>query len=368
MASIASTLSQFYFSPDIPDLQLATSEKSVLKIAALSNGGRGGSVLVFQTTYYPNGGIVTFRDLRSIVEAYMQQKSLSVQLFRIKYGTEVQDTTIIFSRTKVFGFSAEEFLIRSFLTTQHARLTSAEAKEYLYYYVPYPEGFLDDEELSSEVNVNIQYRLTYMLNGETTTIVKNSSADVSCGMNTCAISMNALHELFGSLFPTQATALSLFVGIDDKGFSFYITQKVGQNEFYFRNNFNCYELAIIPSAITTKTETECSTAICCDQMIQYDIEHTQTFEVQSAQLLLSHAKWLTEMLTSPEIRLNNRIAKQIKKMPQILIVDYDSELTDAPGEGNSVKFEWQYASRDMATFMEQVDYGIFTKEYTEQYE
>ena len=60
-------------------------------------------------------------------------------------------------------------------------------------------------------------------------------------------------------------------------------------------------------------------------------------------------------------------ATAINKMPKILITDYTSELTDAPGEECNLKFEWQYASRDMASDLTLTNSGIFTEEYTPEF-
>jgi len=275
--------------------------------------------------------------------------------------------TVIYSRTRIYGIGAEDFTRNCFLTTQHARLSSASSKEYLYFYEPYPIDFGQNLTLAKTVAVPVVWMLLYRsVSGETCTIEKKGNVAVEYGMNTRSIDMTDLKSIFTNM-PSYAVPLMVTIKVGARYFCFYVSPIDNQNEFYFRNNFNCYELAVIPSSTTTKTETESSTAICNNEMVEYDIEHKQTYEVQSAQLVKANAQWLVEMLTSPEIRLNNRVAKKLEKMPRILIVDYTSEVTDAPGEENAIKFEWEYASRDMASYMSAEDGGIFTTEYTEPF-
>lgn len=363
MAKTVSTLGLYYFSPDVPNIQRTGTEEVTFSVSAFSPSG-GEFVEIFSTVYYPANGTITFYDLRDIVETYMLENDLKVQLFQFAFGDYIQQSTIIYSRSKITGVAAADFVTNSFLTSQFSRLTKLDAKEYLYFYEPYPIDYAGTSEEDAAISLPVTYRIMYKAaNGEVCTHNISKQQTFYYGFNTFTV-------IFSRLLKDIAYQSIMFVRVTvgSRTCSFYLTEKSGQNRFYFKNLFNCFELAIIPSSTTTKTETDSATATCLGELVQYDIEHKQTFEVQTAELLLSHAKWLIEMMTSPDIRLFDTDKKTPGTMTKVIIVDYDSELNDAPGEACSVKFEWQYATGDMITKLGIPDAGIFTEQYTPEFE
>lgn len=370
---MASILAAYYFSPDIPDITKIAAEPTLMKISKYEVvvGERVPTEVkteIFRTTYYPFNSSITFRGLRSIIEAYMLENNLSVQKFYFEFGDSAYLSTIIYSRSRITGITAEDFLNKRFLTTQTAKISHSGLLETMSYYIPYPSSYL---RVTETVDVPITQSTTYRRsNGTIGTCSVTTIAPLRYGLGKINSALTFVSEGFNPnpLLPPGCTLLFYRMNIGGRYMNFYITPNKEGNSFYFRNNFNSFELAVFPSSTTIKTETKSSTAICDDQMVQYDIEHTQSHEVQSAQLLLSYAKWLTEMMTSPDVRFNDPTIAAIESKPKVLITDYTSELSDAPGEECNVKFEWQYATGDMSHDLSQEVLGVFTEQFTAQFD
>ncbi len=148
--------------------------------------------------------------------------------------------------------------------------------------------------------------------------------------------MNALN----TRIPEGAKLVKYTVTMGKRTARFYVCeQTLNLRQFIFRNAYNCRESITFVSAQTTKTVSKSSTAVCGDVMTQYDVRHTRSFEEQTPVLQKSRALFLAEFLTSPQIFLPIDSVEH-----EVLITDYKHEVSDNPGEGNIIKFEWQFAS------------------------
>ena len=129
----------------------------------------------------------------------------------------------------------------------------------------------------------------------------------------------------------------------------------------FRNAYGCREYICVPTARTEKTETKSSTAVCADELTQYDITHTRSYEEQTPALQRAEARRFGEFLTSHYIA----VLIDGTEYP-ILIKDYELKISDNAGESNTVKFEWQFTSLRTPLISEDYD-RIFSPEYDDNF-
>ena len=148
-----------------------------------------------------------------------------------------------------------------------------------------------------------------------------------------------------------------FVKIGNRKCYIYFTKQPNLHKFWFENAFNCLDFAYLATTRVVKTETKSSIAILCTEKAQYDVQHTRSYQDTTSQLTHDEALWLTEMLTSHYVAVEDDGDEE-----QILITDYKAETTDEPGAGNTLEFTWQYAS---VRFMLGKD--EFTRIFTQEY-
>ena len=368
--SFSTQLNSAYFTSEIPDVTIATTSTYVdFTIARLRHDTHDTFYGIFTTRYYAVNGVVSVLDIHTILENYLQvqQKSAADFCFFVETDTERlrHNMTIVFCKSIPQGLSASEMIQRHFFTSVYQRFITPDAVVPLYYYIPYNPSLATP---GSYRVVTYKWRIVILLeNGHTETVtqvVRGRAA--GWGLQRYDLSLPIVIDLVGSSHG-NFTVVSFSVDISDRRTTFYVDRRHSQRQFYFRNAFNVWELAIIPASQKSKVESESSMALCGDTFIPYDIQHTRTFEVQTASLLLAQARWFEQLVTSPEIRIRDIAGTAIDDLPQILIVDYDYEIDDAPGAVNAFRFTWKYADKRSYINLSYITAGVFSEQFTPQF-
>ena len=315
----------------------------------------------------PNGQVIVY-EVASILENRLEQNGKSNMLVECSaQGDSLNDVCTFQFRAfyckRFLPIRFADFDKKRFLTTALSRLTTKDAIEYLHVYNTPQSG-------GSNVSYNpLRYTLTALIKTEDGTI-QNWGSSYPVGNE--LITKQYSYERILATIPTipancQFVGYKIRIGSGPE-YSFYFTDRKPARMFYFLNCFNVYELAIIPSGTNLKLETKYSTAICAETTSQYDVEHSRSYESQSSALLITQAAWLTQFLTSPDIRLyTGNEEDDFGDMPKVLIKDYDIELSDEPGQVNSFKFEWQFANeREMLNPLDGFESPsrIFTEQFS----
>lgn len=368
--SFTTQLDSAYFTSEIPDVQISTTSTYVdFAIGRLSHDRFNSFSVIFSSRYYAVNGVVSVLDIHTILENYLQvqQKSAADFCFFVETPTESQrhDLTIIYCKSIPQGLSASEMVERHFLTTVYQRFITPDAKVPLYFYQPFTEVCLSPGFYRVS---RYTYHIVVMLeNGQTQTVSTFVSVRSSgWGVMRYDVSLSTVIGMVsGSL--GNFSVVSFSVSIGDRRTTFFVDRRHSQRQFYFRNAFYAWELAIIPASQKSKVESDSSMALCGDTYIPYDIQHTRTFEVQTASLLLSHARWFEQLVTSPEIRIRDVAGTSVEDLPQILIVDYDYEIDDAPGAVNAFRFTWKYADKRSYINLSYITAGVFSEQFTPQF-
>lgn len=370
MALSITTLESAYFSSQVPDITINTSVSSAMFILSRIYHGtaRDTYTVFFSTSYYVVNGQVTVNDVRTIIENYMLTNDLPVGEFNVEVRsaqeTVTHDFAVVYCKQVPQGISAQYFLDHHFLSSESQRFITPDAEIPLQYYLTFNEA---DRSPGSYRIITYTYRIVLRLaDGTMETYTSHTGGRGAWGLRTFNIKLANIRSILGYTY-TNYEILSFSVIVNGRRATFYVDNRHSQRQFYFRNAFNVWELAIIPASQKTLTETESSMAQCGDTLIPYDIEHKRTFEVQTAPLLLSHAKWMEQLVTSREIRVKDTSGTPLAQLPQILIVDYTFEVDDAPGAINTFNFTWKYANLRSYINLSHVTAGIFSEQFTEQF-
>lgn len=135
--------------------------------------------------------------------------------------------------------------------------------------------------------------------------------------------------------------------------------------FEFRNIFNCPERVDICGTVKVKTEIDRKEAVSGGSMLQYDRKVTRSYEVETEALSEEDAKRVVQLIASHTAAV--LIDGEFRK---IIITDETCESSNDDESLTTYKFTWQFADRrllDWDAAMPTHD-GIFTQEYTEEYE
>lgn len=368
--SFTTQLANAYFTSEIPDVTISTTTQWVdFTIARLRHDTHDTFYAIFTTRYYSINGTVTVLDIHTILENYMQVENMSAGdfCFFVENATESRrhDMTFVYCKSLAQGVSASEIIERHFLTSVYQRFITTDAVVPLYYYQPFTSACLSPGYYRT---VTYIFRIVILLeNGQTQTVTTvTGGRAVGWGIQRYDVRLSSIISLVGSSHG-NFTVVSFSVSINNRRTTFFVDRRHSQRQFYFRNAFNVWELAIIPASQKSKVESDSSMALCGDTFIPYDIQHTRTFEVQTASLLLSHARWFEQLVTSPEIRIRDIAGTAVEDLPQILIVDYDYEIDDAPGAVNAFRFTWKYADKRSYINLSYITAGVFSEQFTPQF-
>ena len=366
--SIVNNLEEYYFSSQVPDIVVQDADAPV-SITLYGKSGTGTSfasgTAFFSSTYYPINDRVTIYNLREIIEAELVKNGWAVIDLRLKLVSNaeelIEDMTVLHCHSNRTD-SAADFLQSHFLTTAQSRVTTKSAQEYLPYF------YIRTGNIHGQLVFTILYRLIVMRDGMLITLQQSSLMFGREGVGNVIVTYQYIKTLFTYSLSPDDKILSYTVTFENRTCTFYLTHRETQRMFYFRNCFNAIELAILPVSTTNKVETKSSTAVCGDVSTQYDIEHTRSYEMETSALLLTQADWLTQFLTSRDIRYWDGLSSDVEQMPQILITDYDYEISDEPGTVYAVKFEWQFANcRDTLRAIQSGSNGIFSEQFSSQF-
>lgn len=368
--SFTTNLGDAYFTSEIPDVGISTTTQWVdFTIARLRHDTHDTFYAIFSTRYYAVNGTVTVLDIHSILENYMLVEQMSAGDFCFFVESETEslrhDMTIVYCKSLPQGVSASEMINKHFLTSVYQRFITQDATVPLYYYQPFNSACLRPGYYRV---VTYIFRIVILLeNGQTETVTSITGGRAGgWGLQrydvTLANVMGQVSASYGAF-----SVVSFSISINDRRTTFFVDRRHSQRQFYFRNAFNVWELAIIPASQKSKVESDSSMALCGDTFIQYDIQHTRTFEVQTASLLLAHARWFEQLVTSPEIRIKDIAGTAVEALPQILIVDYDYEVDDAPGAVNAFNFTWKYADSRSYINLSYITAGVFSEQFSPQF-
>ena len=349
----------YCYTHQLQELLINSSSAQVrldINIVFINNDSR---LFFFSSTYYTHLNSVTVYDLGSLMEAYMLQTNNCLTIFEITATageeSDIKTLTVVYCKQNRQGISASELLNSRFLTNRTTRLTYLSATEHLSFFRGLTTGIV-----SNTVSVKFICFYQFPTGGIAT---RTFYIHYIIGRGSIgSIYVNPSANVSGQYIPTNASLIAYTVKTGKFKAKFYVSQQTDIRTFVFHNAYNVREYLNIPTNRTTKTTTKSSTARYGSLTEKYDIEHTRTYEEQTTVHTLEDAALVEEFLLSPSVKV---VIKGTEY--DILITDYTFEVSDNPGTGNTVKFEWQFA--DSRNTLPTDEYQrIFQEEYQEQFQ
>ena len=333
MISITTTFNTVYFSAELPDEVIFTTDNPYIEVRVYYF-----HAVFFRTTLYPYNGKTTFHDLRSLIETAIIKEGYSHGTFSIfaMYDSQTASTNefdVIYSDI-IQSYSAESFCSSHFLTTRTSFRISRDGTQRLSLFAKANEtydGYTECVVLPNGATRPVVLRMT-----DTVSRVSGWAA----GVDYFDINTELIQDAVYDYFPEQAgTLLAFTVHRGGRAMTFFVTDERFSVSFSFRNAFDCIEYAEITAVTTAKQKMEQSEAVCQRNHIFYDRQTEQTFEVETACLTYEEAVWLNQMLASREVKNTAAIGSD----KEVLIIESTSEISDSDDAKNRIKFTWKYA-------------------------
>lgn len=337
----------FTFSSAVEYVTVRTDAASVG--IALHSLAAGFEDLVFSETYYPYNGSVTLHDLASIIEADMVNSEQSLAKYRIVAtaadGTSATKEFSVLYCDRHAGQQPYGIVSSQFLSSRRVITATRDIPIPLFYVRP-PVEYIDQELVSAQIicrrHDNGEIRLVFHPLGYT-------GYGTDYELNRLTIdSQTLLAAASERITNTGFDLVGVTVNIGSRSITIYYTDRCPDLRLWFRNMFNCPELAELTGDTTAKTKVKRSEAVCGGTVSLYDRSAEQTFEFQAGGLSLDTARWLTELFASRDVRIVNRAYTDEdfldEGFPPVLITDSTSEAQDGDDELNKIKFTYRHPS------------------------
>lgn len=313
---------------------------------------------LYTATLFLAEGVVTFYDLRSLIEQYMLSNGLSYFEFVVEAQNEGGEEASITKFMVLFcsftpSIEAPLFASRYFLTTLTAKELATERDEYLY-------AFHNKGDTLTTF-LHIVYRT---VNGE----VKRERFEESRSAAATGVASYLIRyeDIVLYVWSDEFKELiSLNYQLNDRMFVFYPRRRPTDTPFTFRNAFNCWDYYYLEGSTNVKTSAEKSEAICGGIVQHYDKQSKQLFEVKTAPMRTEAAEWLAQFLLSPCIYRGSNNDEQ-----RIIIEDFTHEITDDDSGQHKIEFTWRYAKANKQALMlpRENNPNIFTKQFNEPFQ
>lgn len=309
---------------------------------------------IYWSVLYASGGRVEISDVGALIEAYFRGKGIATGNIEIRFGDTSTKLEVLYC--EVVKPAAWDFTEQLWIAS-HVQRVHYDSVVRIYAYVnsnihglikimghrrgdgslgvlEYPVQF--PFEQSDCYEMDVKSKVDWAL-GRTTDAPESPLSDVAM-----------------LSFEYLESQVLLYLMDDTE----YLT-------FEFRNIFNCPERVDICGTVKVKTEIDRNEAVSGGSTLQYDRKVTRSYEVETEALSDEDAKRVVQLIASHTAAV--LIDGEFRK---IIITDETCESSNDDESLTSYKFTWQFADRrllDWDAAMPTHD-GIFTQEYTEEYE
>ena len=321
----------YSFTSSIPDIfKISDFQGSSVYLSIYINRSEGP---IFSTTLYAFGGQASIYDLRSIIESYMEEKSLvhAACSFRMQVDRNdftLGEFTLIYCKPQIQNMDCKQFLQSHFLTTHAVRLVPHSFQIDLQYFV-----FPDETSQCSTLFV-----IQPEGGSQPISLTVSDLPIASKQFDLCFEDLNEYDLLAQLPQGTQGKLLSVTLYRGARTFTLFFTDEPPTLTLNYYNAFNVYDTLYLTAQTKRKLSFDRSTAICCGKSSSYDDNTKVEYESETSALSYLQAKYVTSALQSHTLFL---ISPDYPSGTSILITDMESELSDATTATCSVKFKWK---------------------------
>ena len=354
--SIITDFDSIYLTSQLPEEISFETDADSLKVTIYMNNN-----IVFSSDYYPYYEEVIVRDIRSLVEAFMEERRLCLGTMKIEaaetvqtkpditydddgnihynYDNQSEETVtetidnikVVYSRFKTTDESSD-FLSSYFLTNRKSALVPKSGQLKLSNYTRANASGSNKALIYYSRNANPGVVSTYRNNMST---VQSTTEKIV----TATLTYRSFKQIVEQALGINCKVHGVEYQIGDREFNIFFTDEEPTDVFSFYNAFNIEEHAYLFGATTIKTEIERSEAVCGEYTQFYDEKVKTKYEVETAPLTIDEAKWLNQMLTSNLVKHG----MEDGTFEDILISDITSEVSNSDKDLIRLKFSWKYA-------------------------
>lgn len=324
---------------------------------------------LFYERYWPYEGNLTLWDISYIIENFMRSKGIvilddvSIKAFYEGRQEHAVSPLLLYCEALNEGNKAPD-LDNEFITTQKYRRIAPDIPVFLFVY---------DKSLSvsSAFQVHCSYRIKdssqvrrhddilfilqkfqniWLLEVSQSQIKKTVAASIS--LSESMIEIVDLDIICGKRMAHFVVDRSLACG----------------HVFYFRNCFNCPDFINLAAVTTSKTEVNRSLAVYGSRAVFYDQRNERNYDVQTAPLVDSEAKFIDQLVSSHEVYKIIPESDDTFMSQLILITDSSCDIAD-DDDPNSIKYTWRYADNRLhRQLTESSLVRIFTYQFNSSYQ
>lgn len=344
--TLTTSLLTHYFSSQLPDLEWTTDSETLTVQLWCPIETR----TLLEVDLTAVSGTVKLWEVREVAERWMRHNGLTFMplvarwkepgMMSYLFGPTMQ----VYYCTDILGATPATWIENNFLTTAPSKLLPAEgAMERLY--------FSDTASRNVTPKALVSYRLE---DGTVRTMdVPGAEIQTAAGrISTVEFTVAELQRFVENQLETSVEVLAVTMRAGARVMAYYKPGTPANAAFAFRNMFNATEVAWLHCATTTKRKDGRKMASIARRTALYDLSLEVSHEVETEPLPLDIARWLAQLVTSPQAWLADGTP--------IVITDGEASISDDESVMNTIKFTWR---RDDARAMSenQEDYNIFTQ-------
>ena len=325
-------LSDYNFLQDIPSSFTIDQVRDTAKVTVFIDG-----TAIYTTSLYQYNEVVTFYDLRDIIEQYMRDNGLCTALLKVtaeKYGgtdTTDDDIFIIFCSDHHAVDIPENFFLWRFLTNRTYYVIPRSAYQRLTFFTDGQQTFTAFAEcIFLKDGVRSSLRVT--LN----TYQRGHPSEYNLLSHPSHISTLARRQSGNDC----GKLLAYTIHADKRAMTYYVTDDEPEVTLCFRNAYNTEEYAYVFGTTLKKTTFDKQEAICQGRHSFYNQSVQRRHEVTTVPLSPEQAEWYNELFASPKVTAE--VDQGDNDAIPVLISDITSEISNRPDEKVRMKFSWWF--------------------------
>lgn len=352
--TLITSLAAVRFTSDIPDLVFSTD--GTRTEVAIGMYGRD----ILHEDYYAYNGRVTVRDIRSVIEQEMRSNNDIYATVTITAGNYRTTMGVIYCSMAVVNFN-QPMLGTCFLTTLQAKQLPRDplASDYLCFYA------------SKDMTEEVWFHITYIGKDEELPTTISVQAGTVHAQNECVLVYSLKCYTLMQHCPEGSKILLATVEIGGKSMTYYFTDETPNLMLWFRNAFNCPEIALLTCKTSEVAKADRSVALVGGTSRFYDQKDSKSYEVETAPLALEQARWLEQLVLSHDVAKMDSFVDieddDFGNMQSVIITDSTCEIQDGDEELNRIKFTWQYARNTPHLAMPQDNGRVFNDTFTQSF-
>lgn len=309
---------------------------------------------IYWSVLYTSEGRVEISDIGQLIETYFRSIGIPFGSIKIKFGETYAILEVLYcevTKPAAWDFTKQLWIASHVQRVHYDSIVEIYALENLR-----EDGLIKimgRKQSDGSIGVLEHIEQTPFFQGEYYGLDVRHEVDWALGRTTNAPE-SPLSDVAMLSFEYMGSQVLLYLMNDTE----YLT-------FEFRNIFNCSERVDICGTVKVKTEIDRKEAVSGGSTLQYDRKVTRSYEVETEALSEEDAKRVVQLIASHTAAV--LIDGEFRK---IIITDETCESSNDDESLTTYKFTWQFADRrllDWDAAMPTHD-GIFTQEYTEEYE